>query len=63
VHYPGDIVVGSLIGEGTGQAVAGLMDRLQSARKPSRSGRDEHEPPDAADAEDAVIPAPGLRMG
>ena len=28
VHYPGDIVVGSLIGEGTGQAVAGLMDRL-----------------------------------
>jgi membrane-associated phospholipid phosphatase len=30
VHYPGDIVVGSLIGEGTGQAVAGLMDRLSS---------------------------------
>jgi len=30
VHYPGDIVVGSLIGEGTGQAVAGLIDRLSS---------------------------------
>ena len=41
VHYPGDIVVGSLIGEGTGQAVAGLMDRLWPAREPSRSGRDE----------------------
>ena len=27
VHYPGDAVVGSLIGEGTGQAVAGLMGR------------------------------------
>src|SRR6266545_4515164 len=32
VHYPGDTVIGSLIGAGTGQAVAGLMDR--SARKP-----------------------------
>jgi membrane-associated phospholipid phosphatase len=41
VHYPGDIVVGALIGEGTGQAVAGLMDRLRPARKPSRPGRDE----------------------
>ena len=27
VHYPGDTVVGSLIGAGTGQAVAGFMDR------------------------------------
>jgi membrane-associated phospholipid phosphatase len=27
VHYPGDTVIGSLIGAGTGQAVAGLMDR------------------------------------
>jgi undecaprenyl-diphosphatase len=37
VHYPGDAVVGSLIGTSTGQAVAGLMDRLPSARSPSRS--------------------------
>jgi membrane-associated phospholipid phosphatase len=51
VHYPGDVVVGSLIGEGTGQAVAGLMDRLSPARRPSRSGRSEQgELPDAADA-------------
>jgi hypothetical protein len=28
VPYPGDAVAGSLIGAGTGQAVAGLMDRL-----------------------------------
>jgi undecaprenyl-diphosphatase len=28
VHYPGDVVVGSLIGAGAGQAVAGLIDRL-----------------------------------
>ena len=27
VHYPGDAAVGALIGAGTGQAVAGLMDR------------------------------------
>ena len=27
VHYPGDVVVGALIGAGTGQAVAGLMQR------------------------------------
>ena len=33
VHYPGDIVVGSLIGEGTGQAVAGLIDRLAQSRR------------------------------
>ena len=31
VHYPGDTVVGALIGEGTGQAVAGVMDRLWPA--------------------------------
>ena len=42
VHYPGDAVVGALIGEGTGQAVAGLMDRLPSARRPSTSGRGKH---------------------
>jgi membrane-associated phospholipid phosphatase len=58
VHYPGDIVVGALIGEGTGQAVAGLMDRLPPARKASRSGRDEqHEVPDAAESE--ATPDPG----
>ena len=33
VHYPSDIVVGSLIGESTGQAVAGLMDRLPRSRR------------------------------
>jgi membrane-associated phospholipid phosphatase len=37
VHYPGDAVVGALIGEGTGQAVAGLMDRLPPTRSSSRS--------------------------
>ena len=57
VHYPGDTVVGALIGEGTGQAVAGLMDRLPPARKPSRSGRGkQHELPDAADSEGAPNP-------
>jgi membrane-associated phospholipid phosphatase len=60
VHYPGDIVVGSLIGEGTGQTVAGVMDRLWPARKPSRSGGDEQrERPGTADAEDAPVPALG----
>jgi membrane-associated phospholipid phosphatase len=54
VHYPGDIVVGSLIGEGTGQAVAGLLDRLSPPRRPSRSGHGKpRELPDAADAEGA----------
>jgi membrane-associated phospholipid phosphatase len=33
VHYPSDVVVGSLIGEATGQAVAGLMDRLPRSRR------------------------------
>ena len=41
VHYPGDVVVGSLIGASTGQAVAGLMERLPPARIPSRSTLDE----------------------
>ncbi len=53
VHYPGDVVVGTLIGLGAGQAVAGLMDRLPSRRR-SRSGRgDQPEQPDAAGAEGA----------
>ena len=39
VHYPGDIVVGSLIGEGTGQAVAGLMDRLPPGSASPRGTR------------------------
>jgi undecaprenyl-diphosphatase len=42
VHYPGDVVVGSLIGAGTGQTVAGLMDRLPSGRNSSRSTRSDH---------------------
>ena len=37
VHYPGDAVAGALIGASTGQAVAGLMDRLPPTRRPSRS--------------------------
>ena len=54
VHYPSDAVAGALIGEGTGQAVAGLMDRLRPARRPSRSGRGkQRELPDGADAEGA----------
>jgi membrane-associated phospholipid phosphatase len=54
VHYPGDAVVGALIGEGTGQAVAGLMDRLPSARRSSPSGRGkQRELPDGADTEGA----------
>jgi hypothetical protein len=51
-----------------GLARGGGPARRRAARglrelEPSRSGRDEHEPPDAADAEDAVIPVPGLQMG
>lgn len=60
VHYPGDVVVGSLIGEGTGQAVAGLVDRLQPPRNRTSSSRDQQreqppgaQDPDAEDAEDA----------
>ena len=41
VHYPGDVVVGSLIGAGTGQAVAGLIDRLASARRQPQPGSTE----------------------
>jgi membrane-associated phospholipid phosphatase len=64
VHYPGDIVVGALIGEGTGQAVAGLMDRLPPARRSSRSDRDKPpEKPDTAEAEGAVRAAPGPETG
>ena len=65
VHYPGDIVVGSLIGEGTGQAVAGLMDRLPPPwGAPSRSGRVKHrELSDAAAAEGAPGQAPGPETG
>jgi membrane-associated phospholipid phosphatase len=39
VHYPGDVVVGSLIGASTGQTVTGLMDRLPFDRKSPRSAR------------------------
>ena len=54
VHYPSDAVAGALIGEGTGQAVAGLMDRLAPTRRPARSGRgQQQEPPDTADTETA----------
>jgi hypothetical protein len=43
-------VAGALIGEGTGQAVAGLMDRLPPARRPSRPGRGkQRELPDGTD--------------
>ena len=51
VHYPGDVVVGSLIGEGTGQAVAGLVDRLQPPRNRASSSRDQQreQPPGAQD--------------
>jgi membrane-associated phospholipid phosphatase len=42
VHYPGDVVVGSLIGTGTGQTVAALMERLPSGRNSSRSTRSDH---------------------
>jgi undecaprenyl-diphosphatase len=51
VHYPGDAVVGALIGEGIGQAVADVMDRRSPARRPSGSGRDEQrEVPEAAES-------------
>ena len=64
VHYPGDVVVGALIGEGTGQAVAGLMDRLMPASKPSQSGHDEQrEPSGAAPAEGTPVPAPAPEPG
>jgi membrane-associated phospholipid phosphatase len=54
VHYPSDAVVGALIGEGTGQTVASVMDRLP-ARKPRRhrrSGRGkQRELPDDVDGQ------------
>ena len=60
VHYPGDVVVGSLIGEGTGQAVAGLVDRLQPPRNRASSSRGQQreelpgtQDPDAEDTEGA----------
>jgi membrane-associated phospholipid phosphatase len=56
VHYPSDAVVGALIGESTGQAVAGVMDRLP-ARKPRRHGRSgrgkQRELPDDVDGQGA----------
>jgi membrane-associated phospholipid phosphatase len=33
VHYPGDVVVGALIGVGTGQAVCSLLDRALTTRR------------------------------
>jgi membrane-associated phospholipid phosphatase len=35
VHYPGDVSVGSVIGAGTGAIVAGVFDRLPTARPSS----------------------------
>jgi membrane-associated phospholipid phosphatase len=35
VHYPGDIVVGALIGSSTGQGVAEMVDRLAPTRSPA----------------------------
>jgi undecaprenyl-diphosphatase len=64
VHYPGDVVVGALIGEGTGQAVAGVVDRLMPASKPSQSGHDEQrEPSSTAPAEGTPVPAPAPEPG
>jgi len=64
VHYPGDVVVGALIGEGTGQAVAVVVDRLMPASKPSPSGHDEQcEPSGAAPAEGTPVPAPAPEPG
>ena len=37
VHYPGDVVVGSLIGAGTGQALAGPVDRILTRRSSTRT--------------------------
>ena len=39
VHYPGDIVVGALIGAATGETVAGLMERLPFDRNSPGSAR------------------------
>jgi membrane-associated phospholipid phosphatase len=37
VHYPGDTVVGALIGAGTGQAVSSVADRLVNRQKAASS--------------------------
>jgi membrane-associated phospholipid phosphatase len=37
VHYPGDVVVGALIGESTGQATADLIDRLPASFRGARA--------------------------
>jgi len=37
VHYPGDVVVGSLIGAGTGQALAAPVDRILTRRSSART--------------------------
>ena len=37
VHYPGDVVVGALIGAGTGQALAGPVDRILTRRSSART--------------------------
>ena len=47
VHYPGDVVIGALVGAGTGQAVAGTVDRLASARRLA-SGRSAGVGPEGA---------------
>jgi undecaprenyl-diphosphatase len=39
VHYPGDVVIGALLGAGTGQAVGGTVDRLASARQAASARR------------------------
>ena len=37
VHYPGDVVVGALLGAGTGQAIAGPVDRILTRRSSRRT--------------------------
>jgi undecaprenyl-diphosphatase len=39
VHYPGDVVIGALVGAGTGQAVGGTVDRLATARRAASARR------------------------
>jgi membrane-associated phospholipid phosphatase len=45
VHYPGDAVVGSLLGAGIGQAVAGSIDRLLPTPADRKSQRRVSRPP------------------
>jgi membrane-associated phospholipid phosphatase len=40
VHYPGDVVIGSIAGAGTAAMVAGVWDRLPGSRRRSSDGRD-----------------------